>query len=272
MGIRKYKPTSAGRRFMTSADYDEITQKSPHKPLLVKSHNKKGRNNLGRITSKSRGGGHKQLYRVIDFKRNKFDVPGIIKSIEYDPYRTSRIALVSYMDGEKRYILSPNGMSVGDVIFSGENSDIKPGNALPLNKIPVGTLLHCIELRPGKGAQLGRSAGAAIQLMAKGDGYAQLKLRSGEIRKVRGECMATVGTVGNPEHMNIKIGKAGRNRWLGHRPTVRGVVMNPVDHPHGGGEGKTSGGRHPVTPWGMPTKGAKTRKRKDTDKYILKRK
>ncbi len=272
MGIKFHKPTSPGRRGMSGFVFEEITTNVPEKSQLAPLKKKGGRNNNGRITVRHRGGGHKRRYRIIDFVRDKHDIPAKVATMEYDPNRSARISLLHYADGEKRYILSPSGIKVGDVIFSGEKSDIKPGNALPLNKIPVGTMLHCVELRPGKGAQLGRSAGAAIQLMAKGEGYAQLKLRSGEIRKVRGECMATVGTVGNSEHMNIKIGKAGRNRWLGHRPTVRGVVMNPVDHPHGGGEGKSSGGRHPVTPWGMPTKGAKTRKRKDTDKYILKRK
>ena len=256
---------------MSGFVFEEITTSTPEKSLLVPLKKKGGRNNNGRITVRHRGGGHKRRYRNIDFYRNKQEVPAKVASIEYDPNRSARISLLHYADGEKRYILTPSGLKVGDVVFSGENADIKTGNALPLKNIPVGTMLHCIELRPGKGAQLGRSAGSTIQLMAKDEDYAQIKLRSGEIRKVRIECMATVGTVGNPEHMNIKKGKAGRNRWLGRRPTVRGVVMNPVDHPHGGGEGKTSGGRHPVTPWGKPTKGAKTRKRKATDKYILKR-
>ena len=256
---------------MSGFVFEEITTSTPEKSLLLPLKKKGGRNNNGRITVRHRGGGHKRRYRNIDFYRNKQEVPAKVASVEYDPNRSARISLLHYADGEKRYILTPSGLKVGDVVFSGENADIKTGNALPLKNIPVGTMLHCIELRPGKGAQLGRSAGSTIQLMAKDEDYAQIKLRSGEIRKVRIECMATVGTVGNPEHMNIKKGKAGRNRWLGRRPTVRGVVMNPVDHPHGGGEGKTSGGRHPVTPWGKPTKGAKTRKRKATDKYILKR-
>ena len=256
---------------MSGFVFEEITTSTPEKSLLVPLKKKGGRNNNGRITVRHRGGGHKRRYRNIDFYRSKQEVPAKVASVEYDPNRSARISLLHYADGEKRYILTPSGLKVGDVVFSGENADIKTGNALPLKNIPVGTMLHCIELRPGKGAQLGRSAGSTIQLMAKDEDYAQIKLRSGEIRKVRIECMATVGTVGNPEHMNIKKGKAGRNRWLGRRPTVRGVVMNPVDHPHGGGEGKTSGGRHPVTPWGKPTKGAKTRKRKATDKYILKR-
>ena len=271
MPIRKYNPTSPGRRFQTVQVFDELTVTKPYKPLTTPLRKSGGRNRHGEITVWWRGGGHKRAYRIIDFKRDKMGIPAKVSTIEYDPNRSARIALLTYADGEKRYILTPSGLKVGDVVFSGENADIKTGNALPLKNIPVGTMLHCIELRPGKGAQLGRSAGSTIQLMAKGEDYAQIKLRSGEIRKVRIECMATVGTVGNPEHMNIKKGKAGRNRWLGRRPTVRGVVMNPVDHPHGGGEGKTSGGRHPVTPWGKPTKGAKTRKRKATDKYILKR-
>ena len=271
MGIKFHKPTSPGRRGMRGFVFEEITTNVPEKSQLAPLKKKGGRNNNGRITVRHRGGGHKRRYRIIDFVRDKHDIPAKVATMEYDPNRSARISLLHYADGEKRYILSPSGIKVGDIIFSGEKSDIKPGNALPLNKIPVGTMLHCIELRPGKGAQLGRSAGAAIQLMAKGDGYAQLKLRSGEIRKVRGECMATVGTVGNPEHMNIKIGKAGRNRWLGHRPTVRGVVMNPVDHPHGGGEGKSSGGRHPVSPWGQSAKGLKTRNNKRTNKYIISR-
>ena len=256
---------------MSGFVFEEITSSKPEKSLLVPLKKKGGRNNNGRITVRHRGGGHKRRYRNIDFYRNKQEVPAKVASVEYDPNRSARISLLHYADGEKRYILTPSGLKVGDVVFSGENAAIKTGNALPLKNIPVGTMLHCIELRPGKGAQLGRSAGSTIQLMAKDEDYAQIKLRSGEIRKVRIECMATVGTVGYPEHMNIKKGKAGRNRWLGRRPTVRGVVMNPVDHPHGGGEGITSGGRHPVTPWGKPTKGAKTRKRKATDKYILKR-
>ena len=272
MAIKFHKPTSPGRRGMSGYVFEEITSCTPEKSLLMPLKKKGGRNNNGRITVRHRGGGHKRRYRMIDFNRDKQNVPAKVATVEYDPNRSARISLLKYFDGEKRYILAPSGLGVGDVIISGENVDIKPGNSLPLQNIPVGTLLHCVELRPGKGAQLGRSAGAAIQLMAKDEGYAQLKLRSGEIRKVRIECMATIGTVGNMEHMNIKKGKAGRNRWLGQRPTVRGVVMNPIDHPHGGGEGKTSGGRHPVTPWGRPTKGAKTRKRKDTNKYILKRK
>ena len=271
MGIKFHKPTSPGRRGMSGFIFEEITASNPERSLLMPLRKKGGRNNNGRITVRHHGGGHKRRYRMIDFNRNKQNVPAKVATVEYDPNRSARISLLNYVDGEKRYILTPTGLQVGDTIYSRKSVDIKPGNALPLVNIPVGTLIHCVELRPGKGAQLGRSAGASIQLMAKDKDYAQLKLRSGEIRKVRIECMATIGTVGNTEHMNIKKGKAGRNRWLGRRPTVRGVVMNPIDHPHGGGEGKTSGGRHPVTPWGKPTKGAKTRKNKNTDKYILKR-
>ena len=271
MGIKFHKPTSPGRRGMSGFVFEEITASTPEKSLLAPLKKKGGRNNNGRITVRHHGGGHKRRYRIIDFSRNKQEIPAKVASVEYDPNRSARISLLHYADGEKRYILTPFGLKVGDVIFSGENADIKTGNALPLKNIPVGTMLHCIELRPGKGAQLGRSAGAAIQLMAKGDDYAQLKLRSGEIRKVRIECMATVGTVGNAEHMNINKGKAGRNRWLGRRPTVRGVVMNPVDHPHGGGEGKSAGGRHPVSPTGQSAKGLKTRKNKKTDKFIITR-
>ena len=271
MGIKFHKPTSPGRRGMSGFVFEEITTSTPEKSLLRPLGKKGGRNNNGRITVRHHGGGHKRRYRIIDFKRSKKNVPAKVATIEYDPNRSARISLLHYLDGEKRYILTPTELEVGDEVLSGDTIDIKTGNALPLKNIPVGTLLHCVELRPGKGAQLGRSAGSAIQLMAKDENYAQLKLRSGEIRKVRIECMATIGTVGNSEHMNIKKGKAGRNRWLGRRPTVRGVVMNPIDHPHGGGEGKTSGGRHPVTPWGKPTKGAKTRKNKNSDKYIQKR-
>lgn len=271
MGIKLYKPTSPGRRNMSGFDFSEITTDKPEKSLLRPLKKTGGRNNLGRITVRHRGGGHKRRYRLIDFKRNKFDVPAKVATIEYDPNRTSRISLLHYADGEKRYIIAPQGLNVGDTVVAGEQVDIKPGNALPLRAIPLGTNLHNIEMKPGKGGQLIRSAGGVAQLVAKDEKYAQIRLRSGEIRKIRIECMATVGAVSNPENMNINLGKAGRNRWLGRRPTVRGVAMNPVDHPHGGGEGKTSGGRHPVTPWGKPTKGYKTRKRRDTDKYIVRR-
>ena len=256
---------------MSGFDFSEITTAKPEKSLLRPLKKTGGRNNLGRITVRHRGGGHKRRYRLIDFKRDKFDVPAKVATIEYDPNRSARISLLHYADGEKRYIIAPQGLNVGDVVVAGEQVDIKPGNALPLRAIPLGTNLHNIEMKPGKGGQLIRSAGTVAQLVAKDEQYAQLRLRSGEIRRIRIECMATVGTVSNPENMNINLGKAGRNRWLGRRPTVRGVAMNPVDHPHGGGEGKTSGGRHPVTPWGKPTKGYKTRKRRDTDKYIVRR-
>ena len=272
MGITKYKPTSAGRRFMTSADYDEITTKSPHKPLLTYSHNKKGRNNLGRITSKSRGGGHKQLYRIIDFKRDKLDVPGHVKTIEYDPNRTARIALVSYMDGEKRYILAPLGIKVGDKIIASSKTEIILGNSLELGNIPEGSIVHNIELSPGNGGKLARSAGTFAQVLGNEKDLTMIKLSSGETRYVRSICRATIGKLGNDKHNQIVIGKAGRNRNLGRRPKVRGVAMNPVDHPHGGGEGKTSGGRHPTSPWGTPAKGYKTRKKnKQSNKFIVKR-
>jgi large subunit ribosomal protein L2 len=271
MPVKNYKPTSPGRRNMSVLTFDEITTDKPEKSLLAPIKRKGGRNNLGRITTRHHGGGHKKRYRIIDFKRNKFDIPAKVASIEYDPNRSARISLLHYADGEKRYILAPQGLKVGDKILSGQSVDIKPGNAMPLKNIPVGTTLHNVELKPGKGGQMARSAGSSAQLVGRDDNYAQLKLRSGVIRRVRVECLATIGVVGNADHMNVSLGKAGRARWKGVRPTVRGVAMNPVDHPHGGGEGRTSGGRHPVTPWGKPTKGAKTRKRKDTDKYIIKK-
>jgi len=269
MSIRKYKPTSPGRRDMSGFGFEEITTSTPEKSLLAPLKKHGGRNNNGRITVRHRGGGHKKRYRIIDFKRNKYDIVAEVMTIEYDPNRNSRISLLQYIDGEKRYIVTPEGLKVGDKVMSGKEVDIRIGNTLPLKHIPIGTLVHCVELKPEKGAQLARSAGTSVQLMGKDGDYAQLKLRSGQIRKVRLECVATIGTVGNAEYMNMKLGKAGRKRWLGVRPTVRGVVMNPVDHPHGGGEGKTSGGRHPVSPWGIPTKGFKTRNNKATDKYIL---
>jgi large subunit ribosomal protein L2 len=272
MPIKKYKPTSPGRRFQSVFTFEEITKTSPEKSLLMPSKKKGGRNNLGRITIRHRGGGHKRSYRIIDFKRDKFDIPAKIASIEYDPNRSARIALLNYKDGEKRYIIAPNGLRVGDTIISGSSVDIKSGNALPLKNIPVGTVIHNIEINKGKGAQLVRSAGCSAQILAKEGNFAHIKLRSGEVRLIHQECMATVGDVGNPEHENISLGKAGRRRWLGRRPKVRGVAMNPIDHPHGGGEGKTSGGGHPRTPWGVPTKGFKTRAKKYSDKYILKRK
>ncbi len=271
MPIRSYKPTSPGRRFQTVQTFDEITATSPFKPLTEPLKKSGGRNNQGELTSWWRGGGHKRMYRVIDFKRDKHDIPGKVATIEYDPNRSARIALVNYADGEKRYILQPAGLKVGDVIVSGENVDILPGNAMPLRNVPLGTMVHNVELRVGRGGQLARGAGSAVQVVAKEGEMATVKLPSGEVRRIRLECIATIGQVGNLEHENVSIGKAGRNRWLGHRPHVRGVAMNPVDHPLGGGEGKTSGGRHPVSPWGMPTKGYKTRNRKSTDRFIITR-
>ena len=271
MPIRKYNPTSPGQRFQTVQTFDEITTQEPHKPLVEPMHRTGGRNNQGTLTSWWRGGGHKRMYRIIDFKRDKRDIPAKVSTIEYDPNRSARIALLTYADGEKRYILQPVGMKVGDTIISGQNVDILPGNALPLKNIPLGTLLHNVELKPGKGGQIARSAGSSVQLVAKEGGYASVKMPSSEIRKINLECLATIGTVGNIDHENVSIGKAGRSRWKGQRPHVRGVAMNPVDHPLGGGEGKTSGGRHPVTPWGMPTKGYKTRNSKTTDRYIVQR-
>ncbi|HTG89315.1 MAG TPA: 50S ribosomal protein L2 [Vicinamibacterales bacterium] len=271
MGIRTYKPTSPGRRFQTVQTFDDLTTSKPHKPLVENLHRSGGRNNHGELTSWWRGGGHKRLYRIIDFKRDKKDIPGTISTIEYDPNRSARIALVTYSDGEKRYILQPLGLKVGDSVVAGDNVDILPGNALPLKNIPLGTMLHNVELKPGKGGQIARSAGSSVQLVAKEGDYASVKMPSGEIRHIAIVCYATVGQVGNLDHENVSIGKAGRSRWLGRRPHNRGVVMNPVDHPHGGGEGKTSGGRHPVSPWGLPTKGYKTRNRKATDKFIVQR-
>ena len=269
MPIRTYKPTSSGRRFQTVQTFDEITTSEPHRPLTETLHRSGGRNNRGELTSWWRGGGHKRLYRIIDFKRDKKDIPGKISTIEYDPNRSARIALVTYADGEKRYILQPLGVKVGDTIVAGDTVDILPGNALPLKSIPLGTQIHNVELRPGKGGQIARSAGSSVQLVAREGEYASVKLPSGEIRKISMECFATIGQVGNIEHENVSIGKAGRSRWMGQRPHVRGVAMNPVDHPHGGGEGKTSGGRNPVTPWGQPTRGYKTRRNKRTKKMIV---
>ncbi len=271
MAIRKYKPTSPGRRFQTCSDFQEITAAEPEKSLIGVVRGTGGRNCYGRITTRHRGGGHKRRYRLLDFRRDKLDVPAKVSSIEYDPNRTSRIALLNYADGEKRYIIAPAKLDVGDRIISGANADIKPGNAVPLKNIPLGSLIHNLEIKVGGGGQMIRSAGAYGQLMAKEGRYAQVRLPSGEVRKVFIECMATIGQVGNIDHENLSMGKAGRSRWLGRRPKVRGVAMNPVDHPMGGGEGKSSGGRHPCTPWGIPTKGHKTRKNKSTDKYIVKR-
>jgi large subunit ribosomal protein L2 len=271
MGIKTNKPTSPGRRFQSTSTFEGITGKEPEKSLLRVMRKTGGRNSLGRMTVRHRGGGHKRKYRLIDFKRNKDAVPARVASIEYDPNRSSNIALLHYLDGEKRYILAPNKLEVGDLVSSGKGAEIKPGNTITLREIPLGTHIHNIELKIGHGGQLVRSAGSYAQLMAKEGKYAQVKLPSGEVRMILQECKATIGQVGNLEHENISIGKAGRNRWLGRRPRVRGVAMNPVDHPHGGGEGKSSGGRHPVTPWGVPTKGYRTRVRKTSDKLIVKR-
>ena len=271
MPIRKYKPTSPARRQMTVQTFDEITVDRPHKPLTEPLKVSGGRNSTGELTSWWRGGGHKRLYRVIDFKRDKRNIPATVSTIEYDPNRSARIALVTYADGEKRYILQPLGLKVGDTIIAGDSVDILPGNCLPLAQIPLGTMVHNVELKPGKGGQLARSAGAGVQVVAKEGDYASVKMPSGEIRKIAMTCVATVGQVGNLDHENVSIGKAGRSRWLGKRPHVRGVAMNPVDHPLGGGEGKTSGGRHPVTPWGVPTKGYKTRTRRPSDAFIVQR-
>jgi large subunit ribosomal protein L2 len=262
MPIRKYNPTSPGSRFQTVQTFDDITTNEPHKPLVEPMHTTGGRNNQGHLTSWWRGGGHKRMYR---------DIPAKVSTIEYDPNRSARIALLTYADGEKRYILQPIGLKVGDTIVAGINVDILPGNALPLKNIPLGTLLHNVELKPGKGGQIARSAGSSVQLVAKEGDYASVKMPSGEIRKINMECFATIGQVGNLDHENVSVGKAGRSRWLGQRPHVRGVAMNPVDHPLGGGEGKTSGGRHPVSPWGLPTKGYKTRNNKVSDRFIVQR-
>lgn len=271
MGTKVFNPTSPGRRFAKLSDFAEVTSDRPQKKLTAKLSKKGGRNNTGRITVRHQGGGHKRRYRVVDFKRNKTGVPATVAAIEYDPNRSAYIALLHYADGEKTYIIAPQKLGVGDKVVSSAHADIKPGNTLRIKYIPVGTIIHNVELKPGKGGQMARSAGAWAQLVAKEGKYALLKLPSGEIRQVLQQCRATIGAVSNREHENRSIGKAGRSRWLGRRPAVRGVAMNPVDHPHGGGEGRTSGGRHPVTPWGVPTKGYKTRKNKRTDKFIIKR-
>ncbi|HXK55151.1 MAG: 50S ribosomal protein L2 [Gammaproteobacteria bacterium] len=271
MAIVKTKPTSAGRRFVVKVVDPDLYKGAPYAPLLEKKSKKGGRNNNGHITTRHTGGGHKQRYRVIDFKRDKDGIPGTIERIEYDPNRTANIALVKYADGERRYIIAPKGVGVGQTLDSGDEAEIRKGNCLPLRNIPVGSIIHCIEMKPGKGAQIARSAGASAQLVAREGEYATLRLRSGEMRKVRYECRAVIGEVSNSEHSLRKLGKAGATRWRGVRPTVRGVVMNPVDHPHGGGEGRTSGGRHPVSPWGVPTKGHKTRTNKRTDNMIVRR-
>lgn len=271
MAVKSFKPTSPGRRFQTVADFAEITKDRPEKNLLVPLKKTGGRNNYGRITARHIGGGHKRKYRLIDFKRDKRDIPAQVVSIEYDPNRTARIALLQYKDGEKRYIVAPVDLNVGDEIVAGENAEIRPGNALPIRRIPVGSFVHNVELKKGKGAQLIRSAGSSGQVAAKEKNYAHIKMPSGELRLVHIDCYATIGQVGNADHANISIGKAGRNRWLGRRPKVRGVAMNPVDHPMGGGEGRSSGGRHPCTPWGKPTKGYRTRHNKRTAKHIVRR-
>ncbi len=271
MALKKYKATSAGRRHQTNTAFEELTSEKPEKRLVRGLIKKGGRNSAGRITARHRGGGHKRRFRFIDFKRNKLDIPARVASIEYDPNRSARIALLHYADGEKRYIIAPQQLKEGDVVVSGEKADIQAGNTLPLRFIPLGTMIHNIEVRPGKGAQMVRSAGTVAQLLAKEGSYAHIRLPSGEVRLVHMDCKATIGQIGNLEHENIAIGKAGRTRWLGRRPRVRGVAMNPIDHPHGGGEGKTSGGRHPVTPWGVPTKGYKTRGKKTSDRYIIRR-
>lgn len=272
MALKTYKPVTPSRRFMTTADFSEITSSTPEKSLLVPLKSSGGRNANGRITVRRQGGGNKRFYRIVDFKRDKIGIPARVDSIQYDPNRTARIALLVYRDGEKRYILSPEGLQVGDMIMSGPEAEIRPGNALPLAKIPLGTTVHAIEVKPGKGAQVSRSAGTGCQIMAREAGMVTLKMPSTEMRMFRENCMATIGQVGNLDHQNENWGKAGKSRWMGHRPKVRGVVMNPHDHPHGGGEGRTSGGRHPVTPWGVPTKGKKTRRpKRESNKYIIKR-
>ncbi len=271
MAIKSYKATSAGRRHQTCSTFEEITCTTPEKSLLVKIKKTGGRNHFGRVTARHQGGGHKQKLRIIDFRRDKRGIPAKVATIEYDPCRSARIALLNYVDGEKRYILAPLDLKVGDTVISGPDADIKPGNSLPLRSIPLGTIIHNIELKIGKGAQLVRSAGVFAQLMSKEGKYSQVKLPSGEVRLILQDCYATIGQVGNIDHENVNLGKAGRSRWLGKRPKVRGVAMNPVDHPHGGGEGRTSGGRHPVTPWGIPTKGYKTRSNKTSDSFIIKK-
>ena len=271
MALKTFNPTSPGRRTLVLVDRSALHKGGPVKGLTEGLRKKGGRNNTGRITARRIGGGHKRRYRMVDFKRTKADVTATVERLEYDPNRTAFIALLKYEDGELAYILAPQRLSVGDTVIAGSAVDIRPGNAMPLKNIPVGTIVHNVELKPGKGGQMARSAGAYVSLVGKDQGYAQLKLPSGELRLVRGECMATVGAVSNQDHQNVKLGKAGRKRWQGKRPAVRGVAMNPIDHPHGGGEGRTSGGRHPVTPWGKPTKGKRTRSNKRTDKLIMRR-
>lgn len=271
MAIVKSKPTSAGRRFVIGVTTEGLHKGSPVAALTESKQRRGGRNNLGRITTRHQGGGHKQLYRVVDFKRNKDGVPSVVERLEYDPNRTAHIALLKYLDGERRYIIAPKGLKVGDQVQSGSDAPIKSGNALPLRNIPVGTTVHCVEMKPGKGAQIARSAGAAVQILGREGAHVTLRLRSGEVRRVLADCRAVVGEVGNSENNLKSLGKAGAKRWKGIRPTVRGIAMNPVDHPHGGGEGRTKGGRHPCTPWGVSTKGHKTRKNKRTDGLIVRR-
>ncbi len=271
MALKQYKPTTPGQRGLVLVDRTGLWKGKPEKALTEGLRGHGGRNNFGRITARRRGGGHKRRYRVVDFKRAKFDIPATVERLEYDPNRSGFIALIRYEDGEPAYILAPQRLAVGDTVVAGRSVDVKPGNAMPLQNIPVGTIIHNVEMKAGKGGQIARAAGTYAQLIGKDQGYAQLRLNSGELRMVRAECMATVGAVSNPDQQNIKMGKAGRSRWLGKRPSVRGVAMNPIDHPHGGGEGKTSGGRHPVTPWGKPTKGKRTRNNKRTDALIMRR-
>jgi large subunit ribosomal protein L2 len=271
MALKSFNPITPSTRQLVLVDRSELWKGKPVKKLTEGLSSAGGRNNTGRVTMWGRGGGHKRSYRIVDFKRRKFDMPGTVERIEYDPNRTAFIALIGYEDGEQAYILAPQRLKVGDKVISGEKADVKPGNAMPLKNIPVGTVIHNVELKPGKGGQMARSAGNFAQLVGRDQGLALLRLSSGEVRMVRGECMATIGAVSNPDHQNVNFGKAGRMRWLGQRPSVRGVAMNPIDHPHGGGEGRTSGGRHPVTPWGKPTKGKKTRSNKKTDAQIVRR-
>ena len=271
MAIVKSKPTSPGSRFVVRVKHEDLHKGKPYAPLLSKKTKSGGRNNNGRITTRHIGGGHKQSYRIIDFKRNKMDIPAVVERLEYDPNRTANIALILYKDGERKYIIAPKGVVAGQEIIASENAPVKAGNCMPLRNMPLGSVIHCVELKPGKGAQMARSAGTSAQLVAKEGAYVTLRLRSGEMRKVLADCKAVIGEVSNSEHNLRSLGKAGASRWRGVRPTVRGVVMNPVDHPHGGGEGRTSGGRHPVSPWGVPTKGYKTRKNKRTDKMIVRR-
>jgi len=269
MALKNFNPTTPGRRGLVLIDRSDLWKGDPVKKLTEGLTKTGGRNNLGRLTARRRGGGHKRLYRMVDFKRRKFDVPAKVARLEYDPNRSAFIALLEYEDGEQSYILAPQRLAVGDTVIAGQRADIKPGNAMPLSAIPVGTIVHNVEMKAGRGGQIARAAGTYVQLVGRDSGYALLRLGSGEVRMVRAECMASIGAVSNPDQANQKLGKAGRNRWLGKRPSVRGVAMNPVDHPHGGGEGRTSGGRHPVTPWGKPTKGAKTRRNKKTGSLIV---